>query len=511
MSGKNLQLENILKDTITHKVKKRDSRKQFFFYGGVLIIFILLIFIPINIYVGFWIGVYLNIFQILLILVLLYILKNYYLTPFLIQTIILISYIHFTTLTFFDGGFNSTEMSWYIITPVFAFLLSNKKAGFYWSVIVFITLIFFFVLDINGMKLKSHIPVNWQPVFRFMLLCSLFLFLLFIIYYYQIQQKKAYNKVREMNLLYIERQEAILSQNEFLRRQQEEIRRKNELLENQKEEILTQSKQLHDYNQQLLEKQEEIRILNENLEEIAQRRTLQLKEAYQDLDTFLYRSSHDLRRPLTTLMGLAEVARVTIQNNDSIDLFDKVDETAKNMDKMLSKLRMVSDTYEENLSFDKISFGKIIRNVQKRFQTVIDYQNIAFQITIDKTIRYRSNDTLIHNIIFNLVENSLIFYLPSKPQIDINISQLENQSVQIAIRDNGQGIDKEYHGRIFDMYFRANEGSQGNGLGLYVVKKAVERLQGQIQFESVINRYTEFRVILPLSPKGYTDFSQALS
>jgi signal transduction histidine kinase len=69
--------------------------------------------------------------------------------------------------------------------------------------------------------------------------------------------------------------------------------------------------------------------------------------------------------------------------------------------------------------------------------------------------------------------------------------------VVIDLEDNGQGIRKEYHEQIFDMYFRASERSKGNGLGLYIVKKAVEKLDGSITVSSIAGAGTTFTVMLP--------------
>jgi signal transduction histidine kinase len=73
--------------------------------------------------------------------------------------------------------------------------------------------------------------------------------------------------------------------------------------------------------------------------------------------------------------------------------------------------------------------------------------------------------------------------------------------LNLIVSDNGQGIDAAYHHRIFDMYFRANERSKGNGLGLYITKKAVEKLNGEISFESAAGHGCVFKVIVPSGEK----------
>jgi signal transduction histidine kinase len=73
----------------------------------------------------------------------------------------------------------------------------------------------------------------------------------------------------------------------------------------------------------------------------------------------------------------------------------------------------------------------------------------------------------------------------------------EDHEIVLAVSDNGQGIAAQYHEQIFNMYFRGSENSKGNGLGLYIVKKATEKLKGRIVFESVFNEGSTFKIILP--------------
>ncbi|MGC4022415.1 MAG: ATP-binding protein [Cyclobacteriaceae bacterium] len=72
-----------------------------------------------------------------------------------------------------------------------------------------------------------------------------------------------------------------------------------------------------------------------------------------------------------------------------------------------------------------------------------------------------------------------------------------NDEVELRVADNGQGIDNNYLPRVYEMYFRANEKSTGNGLGLYIVKKMVEKLQGKIHIESEMGRGTTVTIHLP--------------
>ena len=104
---------------------------------------------------------------------------------------------------------------------------------------------------------------------------------------------------------------------------------------------------------------------------------------------------------------------------------------------------------------------------------------------------------MVKIIIENLLENAIHFRSMEAPYISLN-AYAHDEHVVIEIEDNGQGIRDEYKGRIFDMYFRANDRSKGNGLGLYIVKKAVQKLNGTIQLRTHFGKGSRFVIALPM-------------
>jgi signal transduction histidine kinase len=99
-------------------------------------------------------------------------------------------------------------------------------------------------------------------------------------------------------------------------------------------------------------------------------------------------------------------------------------------------------------------------------------------------------------ILENLLENAIHFGTPEGCEIMMKATEGEGY-IQIKISDNGPGIPKEYQEQVFEMYFRGSERSRGNGLGLYIVKKAVEKLNGTVRMETEWGRGTTFIVTLP--------------
>jgi signal transduction histidine kinase len=109
---------------------------------------------------------------------------------------------------------------------------------------------------------------------------------------------------------------------------------------------------------------------------------------------------------------------------------------------------------------------------------------------------FYSYGALIRIILQNLLENSIAFCTEDSPVIHLSAYE-KNSEVVFEVKDNGQGIEPDYLDRVFEMYFRANEHSKGNGLGLYIVKKTVQKLNGRVELESSTNKGTTIRVFFP--------------
>jgi signal transduction histidine kinase len=270
-----------------------------------------------------------------------------------------------------------------------------------------------------------------------------------------------------------------------------EIRTAHGEIVSQKEEIQAQASELQKAYLMIAESHKE-------LEAKVAERTTELREAYRELDTFFYRASHDFRRPLTTFLGLVEVANITVKDASALELFEKVRETATNLDKMLLKLQAISDLGSQQLQFREVHLPEILNEVIEAFRLQIEEKNIRTYTSCVLPRPFFSYPAMIHMIVENLVENSISFCRYEKAVIKLKAYQNE-ETVFIEVEDNGDGVHERFHSRIFEMYFRGNERSKGNGLGLYIVKKAVEKLGGSIEFRSSVDKGTVFKITLPLT------------
>lgn len=274
---------------------------------------------------------------------------------------------------------------------------------------------------------------------------------------------------------------------EALTQLHQRISEKNEEIQVQSEEIMEANAIISD--------------VNRDLEQKVQLRTEELKQAYIELDTFFYRSSHDFRRPLTTFMGLAEVARITLKDQAARELFEKVKDTAINFDRMLVKLQSISDVGMQHLAYEPVCLKEMVSGILNAFRTELETRHIQVHNNFHQISAVYSYPVLVKTIIENLIENAIQFSAEKEPFIHIRTFEQED-GVCIEIKDNGQGIAEDLKDRIFDMYFRANYRSKGNGLGLYIVKKAIEKISGKVRYSSKLKKGSTFCVTIPLQASG---------
>jgi signal transduction histidine kinase len=248
-------------------------------------------------------------------------------------------------------------------------------------------------------------------------------------------------------------------------------------------------------NEELLTLNEKIGLLNQHLEKKVEERTYELKHANEELQTIFYRTSHDFRRPLTSILGLVHVAELTVKEAEVLGLLGHCKSVVREMDAMLTKLSILSATENPSITLQLIDFDEIILQIKEKFRDKITQAHIQFECSAELNQPFYSDAGTLLAIIENLVENA-IYFCASKPYIRLSIVE-SPAAINISVTDNGQGIEEEHLDKIFNMYYRANDQSKGNGLGLYVVKKLVKRLNGEVTVESKQGEGSTFIIVLP--------------
>jgi signal transduction histidine kinase len=274
--------------------------------------------------------------------------------------------------------------------------------------------------------------------------------------------------------------------------------RDNLLLAEKNDKINAINGELRMYTETLSIQNLMIQKINGELEHQVKKRTKQLEDANSELDMFLYSASHDIRRPITTLLGLSNLARHSPKEAELTQIFDKVIDTASSMDSMLYKLQMVYELNRPLGSGSDVFIGEVINNVYIKFAKTMKKYGIDFHVQISENIHFSADERLVAIIFQNLIENAIMFRAQDnrRPYIEITAEQRHDQVI-FVVSDNGIGIEPEYLERIFDLHFRATELSKGNGLGLYLVKKAVTLLEGKIEVTSEHGEGSNFVMHFP--------------
>lgn len=228
------------------------------------------------------------------------------------------------------------------------------------------------------------------------------------------------------------------------------------------------------------------------------RQVIELQKLKAELDNFLYRASHDIRAPLTTILGLTNL----IKSDKSGTIFELL-EYAKLIENRVSYLDQVlkdlSDVAYNNVYAIKVQRVDINQLIGRILEPLKDeYLQIQVIQNREMTDPAYTDMTRLKVILTNVIENGFKYHNSnsSNPFIKIDCSILEG-FIQIVVEDNGLGIDKNYLTNVFDVFFKLNSDGTGSGLGLFVTKSMIDRLEGQISIESNLGLGTKVKISLP--------------
>ena len=190
--------------------------------------------------------------------------------------------------------------------------------------------------------------------------------------------------------------------------------------------------------------------------------------------------------------------KMTVTDEQSAVYFQLLDQESKKLDSILGKLLVVKDLKTSRVKIEKVDFNDVINKSLKYLKYIQDFENVNLKVQVDGSLDFHSDESLLELIFMNLIDNAIQFHDDKKPSTNIFIDIFrDNNFVTIRIKDNGIGMDESIVNQIFDMHFRGTERSTGTGLGLYIVKTAVDALNGKIFVQSKLFGGTDFIFSFP--------------
>lgn len=233
-------------------------------------------------------------------------------------------------------------------------------------------------------------------------------------------------------------------------------------------------------------------------ENLLHQQNQELKKINRELDSFVYSAAHDLRAPITSVLGLIHL----------MELEDDPKTIQSFLELQKRSLRKLDDFIQDIVNFSKNARLDILK-AQVNFETMLEevfeqYKHLPQKTAIETRIRVNQSDPFISdpsrisNILNNLINNAYRYWDINKerPLIEAQVD-IKDDHANIIISDNGQGIKKRHLESIFEMFYRANPKTPGSGLGLYITQEAVKKLRGKIEVRSEFGEGTTFLIQLP--------------
>lgn len=233
----------------------------------------------------------------------------------------------------------------------------------------------------------------------------------------------------------------------------------------------------------------ESRILQKNIE---------LEKANAELDRFVYSVSHDLRAPLSSILGLVSIYKFTEKEKEKSEIVDHIQARALKLDEFIREILDYARNSRTEVRHVTVDLRQVFKEVMDNLHFVkgFDRLNASLEVATDYVIQ--SDPERLKVVFNNLISNAIKYQDNYKDASFLKITiERTGNLVIITFQDNGVGIKAEYFSRIFGMFYRANDAVEGSGLGLYIVKETVESLNGKIEMKSEYARGTAFQVILP--------------
>jgi len=222
-----------------------------------------------------------------------------------------------------------------------------------------------------------------------------------------------------------------------------------------------------------------------------------LKEKNNELDAFVYKASHDLRGPLTSIIGVTNLTKLEITDPQSLHYFDLVNQSATRLDLILSELLDATRINKAAIQPEQVDIKALTQEVFTSVAHLETDASVSLEVDMDLPLLFY-DPRLLRSLIQNLVVNAILYRNPNAHPSWVKVAaRRQDQWLILSFADNGLGIPKRIQERVFEMFFRGNTASKGSGLGLYIVKNAIEKLGGSISFDSKEGEGTIFWVRIP--------------
>ncbi len=265
-----------------------------------------------------------------------------------------------------------------------------------------------------------------------------------------------------------------------------------------------------------------LHFINKHAEKIVAQRTEQLQKKAKELqikndelEEFTYRTSHDLKAPLVNIHCLSEIMKEDLMDKDFDEVstnLDKVGKLTQKLEHLVSNIVEIAKIDGVDEKVEEVNIAKEVESIKENLNTLIDDNNVEVRVDVDDGKSVLTQRNLIRRVLENLISNAVKYSDPEKEHKFVLIAVSESGGrTRIQVADNGLGIPEGNLNDVFRMFKRFHKSSSfGSGLGLYLVKKNLDKINAKIAVESSPEG-TVFTIILPNQQPASRGVEQANS
>ena len=227
-------------------------------------------------------------------------------------------------------------------------------------------------------------------------------------------------------------------------------------------------------------------------------KNVELQKAYDELNKFAYSVNHDIRGPLSGIIGSINLASEIDEVDEMREMLYLMGKSVKKMDAYVISMHDYYSLQRGELKITAIDFNELIDDLKGLYSVQAKMNQVSFMVQYDQNGIFRSDIAPLKLIINNLLSNAFKYQDKNRQNKSVELAILVRMGVaHISVKDNGIGIVEGHQNEIFNLFYRSNSLEVGSGFGLYNLKSALLKLNGTIEVDSVLHEGTIFKITIP--------------
>lgn len=236
-----------------------------------------------------------------------------------------------------------------------------------------------------------------------------------------------------------------------------------------------------------------------HIEENLRSRNRELAKTNEAMDQLMYQVSHNLRAPIASVLGLINLLRLEVPDEQMTgNPINKMEGSMQRLDAIISDILDYYRNSRMTIARDEVDFKALIEDVYSSMSHINRSEKIDMQTDIVQHAPFHTDSRRLKSVMHNLISNALKYFDPDKADRFVQIrAVIDKDRAEVRIKDNGLGIPHDQQNKVFTMFYRASNQGNGAGLGLYIIKETMEKLNGSIELVSEVNTGTTFILSIP--------------